>query len=437
MTGGKVRFRFSLALAAVLVAAAGTVVLTCRQMVLNLAPAVPAIPSGPSEGRTDTLYQFVSMTTDPDGDDIALRFDWGDGDTSEWTAFQSSGDSARLWHMWTWSGDFEVRAQAKDDNGALSDWSEPLDVAVASRYRFPFSLVDSVYVEDWYFERMVPSRDGKYLYGIDPDDEYVIVIDATANVLADTIGLDECAYAVDACLSPDNQFLYVTDNDRGVVMVLRLADKMVVAEVPVGYYPSGIDILPSGEFVYVGFDYGSYVKVIRTSDNTVVDSIEAGSEPMEVEVTQDGEYVCVLSYYSEAVSVIRTSDNSVTAEEPARCYPWCMTVAGSDRLYVTSDDEGVIEVFTLPELGYAGQITVPFEWVSAIDATPDGKYVYFAEDGYGNVGVIATESDDLLGFVALGDWAELISIVCMPDGERVYATSGDEYIWMLGYEEEK
>ncbi len=430
------RFRFSPALAAALVVAAGTMVLTCRKMVLNLAPAVPAVPSGLPECRTDTLYQYVSMTTDPDGDDFALRFDWGDSDTSDWTPFQSSGDSARLWHMWMWSGDFGVRAQAKDHNGALSDWSEPLDVAVESRYRFPFSVKDSILVEDWYLERMVSSRDGKYIYGIDPDNGFVVVVDALSNVVADTIELDD-GYPVDACVSPDNAFLYVTDNDRGVVVVIRLADKMVVAEVPVGYCPSGIDILPSGEFVYVGLEDDSYVKVIRTNDNSVVDSIEVDSEPMEVELTQDGEYVCVLSYSSETVSVIWTSDNTVITEESARCCPWCMTAAGNDRLYVASDEECVIQVFTLPELEYAGQIVLPFEWVSGIDATPDGEFVYFTEDSYGNVGVIATESDDLLGFVALGEEAELLSIVCMPDGERVYATSGEEYIWMLGYEEEE
>jgi hypothetical protein len=432
MTGGKVRFRFSLALAAVLVVAAGTMVLTCRQMVLNLAPAVPATPSGPTEGRTDTLYQFVSMTTDPDGDDFALRFDWGDGDTSDWTPFQSSGDSTRLWHMWMWSGDFEVRAQAKDRDGAMSDWSEPLDVAVESRYRFPFSVRDSVFVEDWYVGRMVPSCDGQYIYGID-EEGAVVVIDASANVMvgAKRIG----GWLEGACVSPDNGFLYVTDYIGGVVVVVRMADTMVVAEVPVGGYPSGIDILPSGEFVYVGVEEGSLVRIIRTSDNSVVDSVEVGSAPIEVEVTPDGNYICVLNYYSETISVIRTSDNTVIKEEHPRCCPCCLAVAGNDRLYVVSDEEGLIQVFTLPDMEYAGQIDVPFEWVTAIDATPDGRYVYFVEDWYGDVGVIATESDDLLGFLTLGDEAELVSIMCMPDGERVYASSGDRYIWMLGLEE--
>lgn len=435
MTGGKVRFRFSPALAAVLFASAGTMVLTCRKMVLNLAPAVPATPSGPSEGRTDTLYQYVSMTTDPDGDDFALRFDWGDSDTSDWTSFQSSGDSARLWHMWVWSGDFEVRVQAKDRDGAMSDWSEPLDVAVESKYRFPFSLVDSVMVGDWYIDRVVSSHDGKHIFGIDQENSYVLVIDAIANVLVDSLDLGYHPW--DACVSPDNGFLYATDWERDVVMVVRLADRMVIAEVPVGYYPLGIDILPSGEFVYVGLEEGSLVKVVRTSDNAVVDSVEVGYEPLEIEVTPDGKYVCVLNYSSETISVVRTSDNTVVTEEYPRCCPWCMTVAGNDRLYVTSDEECVIQVFTLPDMEHVAQIDVPLEYIAAIDATPDGKYVYFVDDETGHVGVVSTETHEILGLMTVGDWAELSSVVCMPVGERVYLGAYEEYVWMLGFGEEE
>ncbi|UCG44238.1 MAG: YncE family protein [candidate division WOR-3 bacterium] len=429
------RFRFSPALAAALVVAAGTMVLTCRQMVLNLAPAVPAIPSGPSEGRTDTLYQFVSMTTDPDGDDIALRFDWGDGDTSDWTAFQTSGDSTRLWHMWLWAGDFQVRAQAKDRNGALSDWSGPGDVEVTNPYRYPITVTDSVLVEDWLIERMAASHDGNHVYCIDTEEDFVVVIDAAANVMDGVIELD--AWTQDVCVSPDDEFLYVADGLYNTVVVVRLADRTVVAEIPVGYCPTGIGILPGGDFVYVGLEADSRVMVIRTSDNSVVDSVEVGYDPWEVEATPDGEYVCVLNYDSETISVIRTSDNTVVCEENARCCPWSMTVVGNDRLYVSSDEEGVIQAFALPDMEHIARVDVPAEYVTGIDATPDGRFVYFCEDGFGTVGVIDAGSNRLLGFVCVAEDAELASVVCMPDGERVYVAGYEEHIWMLGMEEGK
>lgn len=94
-------------------------------IVRNRPPNPPAMPSGPPTGHKDSLYVFSAITTDPDGDGICYRFDWGNGDTSDWSSWLPSGQPSGAVHSWPRAGAFNVRAQAKDVNEATSSWSNP------------------------------------------------------------------------------------------------------------------------------------------------------------------------------------------------------------------------------------------------------------------------------------------------------------------------
>jgi hypothetical protein len=90
---------------------------------VNSPPNTPSTPSGPSSGYVDSTYTFSTSATDPDGDNVAYRFAWGDGDTSAYTSYVSSGNSASKDQIYLSTGTYEIRAQAKDINGATSGWS--------------------------------------------------------------------------------------------------------------------------------------------------------------------------------------------------------------------------------------------------------------------------------------------------------------------------
>ena len=76
----------------------------------NSAPGKPTVPDGPSSGVNDSLYAFTSAAIGPDGNSICYRFDWGDGDTSDWTAWVQSGQPGGASHSWQAGGAFTVRA---------------------------------------------------------------------------------------------------------------------------------------------------------------------------------------------------------------------------------------------------------------------------------------------------------------------------------------
>ena len=85
----------------------------------NQRPTKPATPSGPARGKPDTAYTFTTTgASDPDGDQLTYRWDWGDGEFTDGTNEES--------YTWTSEDKFEVRVMAIDEHGGESDWSDPL-----------------------------------------------------------------------------------------------------------------------------------------------------------------------------------------------------------------------------------------------------------------------------------------------------------------------
>ncbi|UCD13473.1 MAG: hypothetical protein JSW60_07940, partial [Thermoplasmatales archaeon] len=56
----------------------------------NNAPDTPMTPSGPIFVEVGVEYVYTSSTVDVDGDQVRFRFDWGDGDLSNWSEFVAS-----------------------------------------------------------------------------------------------------------------------------------------------------------------------------------------------------------------------------------------------------------------------------------------------------------------------------------------------------------
>ena len=83
-------------------------------------PPDASVPAGPDSGCVDSSYSFSSSATDPDGDSVAIRFSWGDGNTSAWSDFMPSGSTVTMTKAWHTAGTYSVRAQAKDVHGATS-----------------------------------------------------------------------------------------------------------------------------------------------------------------------------------------------------------------------------------------------------------------------------------------------------------------------------
>ncbi len=86
----------------------------------NQRPNKPAAPSGPSRGKSGQEYIFTTSAADPDGDQLRYKWDWGDGNYSDWL------DTTEASYIWAGKDNYNIRVMAQDEHGGESDWSDPL-----------------------------------------------------------------------------------------------------------------------------------------------------------------------------------------------------------------------------------------------------------------------------------------------------------------------
>ena len=90
----------------------------------NGAPTTPATPTGASSALVNTAITFGTSATDPNGDSLQYRYDWGGGVLSSWGAASQS-------HSWAAAGQYAVKAQAQDSRGSQSAWSAAKTVTIS------------------------------------------------------------------------------------------------------------------------------------------------------------------------------------------------------------------------------------------------------------------------------------------------------------------
>ncbi len=114
----------------------------CGKEAANDPPSIRGI-QGPRTGYVGRPCSYTATASDPENDEVAVRFDWGDDEVSEWTSFfPPDVGSAGFSHTYTAAGTYQIRAQAKDTLGNLSEWSAPITVTIEE---FPFKMTQSAY----------------------------------------------------------------------------------------------------------------------------------------------------------------------------------------------------------------------------------------------------------------------------------------------------
>jgi hypothetical protein len=93
-------------------------------------PETPDTPIGPSSGKVGEEYEYTTLTTDPDGDNIYYFFEWSEDENSGWIGPFSSGEQGSASFTWEKRGNYEIRVKARDEHGSVSGWSDSLPVSM-------------------------------------------------------------------------------------------------------------------------------------------------------------------------------------------------------------------------------------------------------------------------------------------------------------------
>ena len=102
---------------------------------INHQPEAPEIKGSHSRDYQSPIQSPIGFspkgywnitTTDPDGDDIYLLIDWGDGTTSDWFGLYHSDEKVSVNHTYCEKGTYLIRARAKDTHGAIGPWGEEM-----------------------------------------------------------------------------------------------------------------------------------------------------------------------------------------------------------------------------------------------------------------------------------------------------------------------
>jgi hypothetical protein len=118
----------------------------------NHLPAVPQI-SGPSQGGSGISFNFTAVASDPEGDQISYKWDWGNGNVSEWLGPFNSSVPTIASYVWEDNGNYSIRVKAKDIGGGESNWSELHNISIAPQVYFSNIQLGYLYINLFTFNQ--------------------------------------------------------------------------------------------------------------------------------------------------------------------------------------------------------------------------------------------------------------------------------------------
>ena len=187
------------------------------------------------------------------------------------------------------------------------------------------------------------------------------------------------------------------------VAVIDVTQNRVLSTIPVPKGPHGLVITPDGRKVYVSSDGASTVSVIDTGKDAVVTTIDVGANPHGLAISRDGRKLLVSGFGSDRVLVIDTATDKVTGEVPVpQVHNGTLSPDGT-RAWVGSQKQGetAIVVIDLQTMTRVGALTLD-KTPRALDASPDGKRVYFTLAGVNAIQVLDTATNKIVAQVPVG-----------------------------------
>ncbi len=336
--------------------------------------STPSMPTGPSSGNVGTSYSYTTGGASSSlGHSVQYRFDWGDGNYSNWSSSTSAS------HSWSSAGTYSVKAQARcaTHTGVVSGWSSYRAVTIAGQWS-PV-LVGTYNTPGSAFGVFVS---GSYAYVADRGAglQVIDVSNPSSPSLAGLINTPGSAYRVFV----SGNYAYVADLDSGL-QIINVSNP--VSPTLIGSYYSPIhipDVFVIGNYAYVAAGWSGFqiINISNPASPTLEGSFNMSGYADGVFVSGIYAYVVKQPSGFHIINISNPTSPAQAGSYGTPDYAYGVFVSGN-YAYVADSDEGGLQIINVsspasPTL--AGSYDTPG---AAQDVFVSGSYAYVADRGSG------------------------------------------------------
>jgi YVTN family beta-propeller protein len=238
--------------------------------------------------------------------------------------------------------------------------------------------------------------------------------------------------------------VYVTNEASGDMSVIDAANNEVIATLPLGKRPRGIQITPDKKNIFValsgspiagpGVDEDSLPPPDKTADgigivdidrNAFLKLMPVGSDPEQFAISRDGAKLYVSNEDVGLASMVDLSNSQVLKSLPVGKEPEGVSISPDGKtVYVTSENDGTVSVIDANDFTLLTTLKVGRR-PRVVAFLPDGSRAYVSLENDRKVVVIdPAKAAVLRDIVFEGDGVKPMGIAAAPDGKKIYVTTG-------------
>lgn len=211
--------------------------------------------------------------------------------------------------------------------------------------------------------------DGRTLYVTDPDHGRVTVVDAVTQRITARFPVKGQPFGAAAT----DEFVYLTDWTRGVVIKVDVLTGATLGEMKVGKSPAAIVLDKAGERAFVAVREENAVAILDLKGETEPKKITVGKAPFALALSPDGARVYVANVQSGDLSVVDVAAAKETKRVPVGRMPYGVAVTpDGGRIAVTLQHDGALALVDGKTLEVAARVKIG-SYPEGVSLSADGK----------------------------------------------------------------
>lgn len=241
-----------------------------------------------------------------------------------------------------------------------------------------------------------------------------------------------------------SQMIYVSDEESGEITIIDGSTDSVVATLPVGKRPRGIQVSRDGKLLYVavsgnpsappGTDESKLpppdrsadgIAVIDLASRTLVRTLPTGEDPESFDCSADGKTLYVSNEDAAKMSIVDLLSGRVTGTVPVGGEPEGVRLRPDGKVvYITSEEENEVAAIALPGNKVIATVkTGPRP--RAIAFSPDGSRAYVTCEQGSSVTVVDAWRHASIAEISIdAKGARPMGVAVSADGQTVYVSCG-------------